>query len=133
MPIDNGTGTTITFGTTGFTASVTSISFEGVERPSIDTTHLGTTGGRTFIPGDLPDYGSISLDIQFDPDTMPPITAAPETITVTFPLSAGATTPATWAATGFVMGFDANAPLEELMTGTISIKISGDVTDTAEV
>ncbi len=95
--VDIGTGATIVFGTSGFTAEVMSISIDGIDRESIETTHLGTTvpaanqyGGRTYIPGDLADPGTTTIEINFNPDTLPPIGLAAETITITFPLVAGA-------------------------------------------
>ena len=133
MPVDNGTGGSITFGTSGFTANITNISWDGIERVSIPTSHLGTTTAHTFIPGDLYDPGEVSLDIQFDPDTFPPINSAAETITVTFPLSSGGSTAADWEATGFCTGASNVVPLEALMTGTITVKMSGTIAVTAEV
>lgn len=133
MPVDNGQGATVTFGTSGFTANITEISWGSIERTSIQTTHLGTTTAHTFIPGDLMDSGEITLEIQFDPDNFPPIKQAAETITVTFPLSSGGTTAADWEATGFATSFEAGVPMEELMTGSLTIKVSGDITTTAEV
>ncbi|NBQ49116.1 MAG: hypothetical protein EBY40_00200 [Marivivens sp.] len=134
MPVDNGTGTTITFGTSGFTASVTSITpVSGAERPSIDTTHLGTTTARTSIPGDLIDWGTCEIAFQFDPDNRPPIDQAAETITVTFPLSSGGSTAANLAGSGYMTGYGNEVPLEELMTAEATIKWSGDLTFTAEV
>lgn len=132
MPVDNGTGGTITFGTSGFTANISNINWDGMERASIATSHLGTTTAHTFIPGDLYDPGELSLDIQFDPDEFPPINSAAETITVTYPLSSGGTTAANWAATGFVTGASHVVPLEALMTGTITVKLSGAITNTDE-
>ena len=133
MPVNNGTAGTITFGTSGFTASITNINWDGIERASLPTSHLGTTTAHTFIPGDLYDPGEISLDIQFDPDDFPPISAVAETITVTYPLTAGATTAANWASTGFLTGASHIVPLEALMTGTITVKLSGAITPTDEV
>ena len=133
MPVDLGTGTTITFGTSGFTANVVSVDWDGIERASVQTSHLGTTTAHTFIPGDLYNPGEISLEIQFDPDDFPPIDQAAETITVTFPLSSGGSTAANWAGTGFATGFTAGVPLEELMTGTLTVKMSGAITPTDEV
>lgn len=133
MPVGNGQGTTITFGTSSFTANVMSISVDGVERPAIDTSHLGTTTSRTFIPGDLVDEGSVTLAIQYDPDSEPPKKGALETVTITFPLSTGATTAASRAFSAFVTGFDAGVEMDALMTGNVTIKVSGNVTVTAEV
>lgn len=130
MPVDNGQGASVTFGTSGFTANIASISHDGIERTAIPTTHLGTTTAMTFIPGDLFDPGELSLDIQFDPDDYPPIDQPAETITVTFPLGSGGSSAATWAASGFATGFSYAVAVEELMTGTLTVKFTGDITDT---
>lgn len=132
MGVDNGQGASITFGTSGFTANIESISHDGLERESIPTTHLGTTTARTFIPGDLYDPGELTLDVQFNPDDWPPIDQAAETITVTFPLGSGASTPATWAASGFATGFNYGIQVESLMTGQLTCKFSGAITDVDE-
>jgi len=132
MPVDTGTGASVTFGTSSFTANFTSITIDGVTRPAIDTTHLGTTVARTFTPGELIDYGEFGIEFQWDPDDFPPIDQAPETITLTFPLSSGGSTAATFAFPGFMTNYSGAIALEELMTATATIKISGDITDTDE-
>ena len=130
MPVDIGTGASVTFGTSSFTANYTDINWGGIERTSVQTSHLGTTTAHTFVPGDLFDPGEATFEIQFDPDDYPPIDQAAETITVTFPVGAGGSSGATWAATGFATGFEFGVPLEDLMTGTLTVKFSGDITDT---
>ena len=123
MPIDLGTGVTIAFGTSAFVANVMSISHGGIQRPSVDTTHLGTTTARTFMPGDLYDGGEITLNIQWDPAAAvkPPIGGAVETITIDFG------TP-TVSFSGFATGYGYDVPLEELMTSEITIKVTGAIT-----
>ena len=128
MPVDIGTGASIAFGTSSFTANVMAINGNDISRAAIQTSHLGTTGNHTFMPGDLVDNGNIQLDIQFNPDEQPPIAGAAETITISFPLGAGGTNKATAAFTGFVTGWSWGAPLEELMTASITIKVSGAIT-----
>lgn len=130
MGIDNGTGASVTFGTSGFTANITAISHDGIERVSIPTSHLGTTTAHTFIPGDLFDPGELTLDLQHDGDNYPPIDQAAETITVIFPLGSGESTAARWAFSGFATGYNYSIPLEDLMTGQLTVKASGDITDT---
>lgn len=124
MANDIGTGTAIVFGTSGFNAAITGVNVDGVTRPAIDTTHLGTTTARTFVPGDLIDAGTISLDIQFDPELAIPAKTAAETITITWPDTS------TWAFSGFVTNYTGEAGDEELMTGTVQIKVTGDITIT---
>lgn len=132
MGIDNSQGASITFGTSGFTAAFTGISHDGIERGSIPTTHLGTTVAHTYIPSDLFDPGELTMDLQFDPDDFPPIDQPAETITVTFPLGSGASVAAKWAASGFATAFNYALQVEQLMTGQLKVKFSGDITDTDE-
>jgi hypothetical protein len=133
MAIDLGTGASIAFGTSTFTANIVSMTVDGIERPAIDTSHLGTTTSRTFIPGDLVDEGSVTLEIQFDPSLAePPKKGAAETVTISFALTGAGTTKATRAFTAFVTAFDFGVPLDELMTGSVTLKISGNVTVTAQ-
>ena len=138
MSVDLGTGTTIVFGTSGFTAEITDISWSGISREIIDTTHLGTSpasgseiGSKTFLAGDLTDPGEISLEGHFDPDQIPPLEAAAETVTITFPLPVGGTTAATWAASCQLTSYDPSIPLEDKMTFSATLKVVGPITVTA--
>jgi len=134
-PVDVGTGTTITAGTSSWTASLTRVNHSGIERVSLDTSHMGTAapgagkfGNRTFVPGDLSDPGTLEIEAFFNPDTEPPVDQVAETWTVTFPLFAGDATPATWAASGFAVSFGFDNGLEELMTIRMDVKLSGNIT-----
>lgn len=118
---DVGTGTSIAFATS-FLANLTNVNWSGISRPAVDTTHMGTTPARTFMPGDLYDPGSLSVEMQFDTDASPPITGAAETVTVTFPDAE------TWSASGFLTEFAFTAATEEVMTATATVKFTGTVT-----
>ena len=117
------TGLSITF-STGFFAEILTGKWTGYERPSIDTTHMGTTTARTYTPGSLADPGQLEVELLFDPTTKPPINSAAETVTVTH---SDATT---WAASGFMMEFEWDSPLEDRAVANAVIKFSGDVTVT---
>ena len=122
---DSGFGTTIAF-SSSFLAEVISVDWSGIARESIETTHLTTANNaKTFIPSDVYEPGEVSVEMAFDPTTAPPITGAAETLTVTFP-GAGDT----WAAAGFLTSFDLNSPLEDRMTATAVVKLSGPITVT---
>ncbi len=129
---DIGTGATITFATSAFAANIMSINGGPVTRESIDTSHLGSTAARSFIPGDLHDPGEIELEFQFDtedPNTNPPpYDQAAETVTIKFPLATGDSVPAQVSFTAFVTAFSFANPLEALVTGTMTLKISGALT-----
>ncbi len=135
--VDVGHGTTLVFGTSGFTANIDSVTWDGIARTVVDTSHMGTTpaganqfGNRTFIPGDLIDPGTLTLNVHFNPQTNPPIGAVPETITVTWPLVTGDSTPANWSASGFVSQFTLTDPVDDKMTAVLTVKLSGKVTMT---
>ena len=124
---DLGTGTILTFG--GITMEITSLSMSGISRESIETTHLGSTPTKTFIPGDLYDPGSIECEFQLD-TTAPVSTMDIETIMAasssSWTIAVGSL--ATWTGSNaFATDFSWNLPLEELATGSFTLKISGDI------
>ena len=121
MAVDIGTGITIVFGTSGFSAEIVDVTPPGFSRDSVDTSHQGTTGAHSHMPTDLYESGECSFDIHFEPGTNPPIDAAAETITMTFPDST------TWTFTGFMTAYEPSAPLEDKMTGSVTVKASGTV------
>lgn len=121
---ENSTGITVGFGTTSFSAELTGVSMSGVERTSLQTSHHGSSE-HTFIPGDLVNYGEVTCEIQWDPDTAPPIDADAETITITFPNGAKI------VGSAFVTSYDWDAPLEEITTGSFTFKWAGEPTVTS--
>lgn len=128
-----GTGTTITFGTSGYQAQLLDVAWDGIERAAVNSSHMGTTDWHTFIPVKLVDPGEIKMEIAHDPDDYPPTGAAAETVTVTFPLQdSGNTTPASWVVQAFIMEYEIGVPLEDKMTATITLKCSGSITTVDE-
>lgn len=131
---DIGTGTSITFGTSGFAAKLIGVpTLASMSRPSIETSTMATTTAHTFMPGDLVDNGEIELEFEFDPSLTPPINAARETVTITFPINtaAGRTTAASWACSAFMTNYQPGVQMEERMRATATLKISGAITITA--
>jgi len=140
--VRSGIGTTIVFGTSGFTARVKGYTDLSVERETLDGTHMGSAVSATtpftdlifkeMCPGDLATVGDLQLDIVFDPDANDlPIAAAEETITLTFVKVGAQVTGATWAFTGFVSKFDAAIPHDGMITGSITLVVNGEPTWTA--
>lgn len=119
-----GTGTTVTFGTSGFSAELLGIDHGDIARPKIDTTHYGSTG-RTARPGKLVDPGEVELELAFDPADRPPVSADPEVITIQMPPEAGEITGAKLEGTGFISGWKFGLPLEERNTGSATVVWSG--------
>lgn len=117
-----GTGTSISF-STGFFAEILDVTPPGASRESVQSSHMGTTAAHTFLPTDLVDWGELVVEMAFAPGTTPPITSVSEQIVITFPDSAAST----WTFNGFMTGFEPAVPLEDRMTATATIKITGAV------
>ena len=126
-----GTGTTIAIGGITLTVDRLSIGASGISRESIETTHLGTSEARTFIPSDLYDPGSLEVAFQLD-STTPLTTMRVETImnaasnTWTVTMNEGGD----WTGNAFVTDFSWDIPLEELATGTFTLKCTGGIDTT---
>ncbi len=114
-----GTGATITFDS-GFFARINSIDLSGVAREPIETTHLGTSAARDFVPGDLYDPGELTVSLQHGLDTaLPVMNGAEEAIVINFPGTS------TWTGAGFMTSYDFNIALEERIDATCTLKFSG--------
>lgn len=123
---DQGTGATIAFGTSSFSAYFTMIGGTEFTREDIEITYLGTTGAKRFAPADLYDPGEFDVEFQYDADSQLPYTAAPETVTITFPLITGYNTGATLAGTAYVKSFSTpELRANQLMVAKGKIRWSG--------
>ena len=122
---DFGIGTTVTFGTSGFSADILSIDGPNQSRAFADTTHMGTTGQRTKIPFDLVDTGNMSMEVQFDGGLVLPIAEVAETITIDY---GGTGVGFKYSFTGFCTEASITTSVEDIMTATLSIEITGAIT-----
>ena len=133
--VDTGTGITVVFATSAFTAQLTEVTPFSAEREAIGTTHLGTTatpsgdfGAMTSIPADLTKAGQLSIKGHFNPDTLPPIEEAAETVTITF--GSGATL----IFTGFMVSYTPGGfTFNQKMEFDAVVEISGAASPTAAV
>ena len=135
MAIDVGSGATISFGTSTFEGKILSFSVSGPTRPSVDTTDL-TSAARTFIPGDIIDYGTIEVtylvDTQLPSTEVPSFSAAAETITVTFEASGAGTVGGNFTGSGFITdGPTYDIGIDEVVSASITIKCTAAWTFTA--
>ena len=126
---DQGTATTVTFdGPSGYTANlpITNLAWS-IEREPVETTHLGTTGARTFIPGDLI-TGTISMDCQLPADlfeSAPPWATADDAMTVKW----GGVATEAYKVDGFVSAVEliAGSP-NQLMTAALTWQCTSVIT-----
>ena len=131
-----GNGTQFSWGTSGSEAAVgqvVSVSGPSLSVATIDTTDIAGTS-KTFIAG-MVDGGEISLEVSYDPAT-----AATNHAVMTTALLAGTATDGwkiTWSdganvsALGIVTSFSASASIDDKVTASFSIKVTGAVTFSA--
>lgn len=123
-----GTGASIAFATSEFTADLITLTLPSQSRESIDTTHLGTVGAKTSKPAKLKDVGSIEIEVDHDPSADRLIGAEPEEITISYPLQDGETTPAKLVFTGYVVNEGGEEfKVDDRMRTKMTIKVSGDM------
>lgn len=132
MASDFGTGTAITVaGNAALITWVAAVEVTNIEftdlwtREAVDFTHMESTTARAFKPTDLYDPGSMSVTVQFD-STLIPVPAATETITWTITFPAGDT----FICNGFITNLGIAVPLEDKMTQTFTVKLTGAVSGT---
>jgi hypothetical protein len=137
--VDLGTGTAITFGTSGYSAEILSIAWSGISRAVVDVTPLsvtpaapGTIGNRRYKSAIAVDPGTLECTFHFNPNLTPPVGAVEETITITFPLVSGDLTAARWQANGQMTDFNIEGiELDTKVIARCTIKLTGAITITA--
>jgi hypothetical protein len=133
MAKDIGQGTFVTFGSIVGSAAtqyaVNSVSLGGVSRDVVDASHLLTSGGKEFIGSEYYDPGELTLEIHHDPSLNPInlLTNVSTAQAVSIIFANGGTTTAKWSAYGFASAFEASAPKDDMMTGSLTIKLSGNL------
>ena len=119
---DSGFGIVINFAS-GFYAEIIDCSPPGPAREPIDTSHATTPdGAMTFIPSDLIDYGELGVTLNFKADQAIPIDQPAEPVVMTFPSGT------TWSFSGFLTGYEPEAPIDDRMTVQTTLKVSGKIT-----
>ena len=118
----NGSSVTLPSGS----GSITSITADAATVESIDTSHLGTTGARTFIASDLIDHGGFSVEGYWN-GVRPAIGGAAGSVDVVIVTSSTGSTK-TITGNGFVTSFEFGATMDELTSFSASIKWAGATT-----
>ena len=126
-----GTGATIAFAISSFTADLISLTLPDKAREAIDTTHLGTTGAKTYKPAKLKTVGDISCEFDHNPEANDLTDNVIETITISYPLLSGQSTPTRLVFSGFVISQGGEEmKVDQRMVTKVTIKVSGDITIT---
>lgn len=128
--MSDGTGTSLTYGANAWLDRIFDFSWTGLKRMEINTTAMGTTpltsnatkfGSETFVPSSLTDPGRLKFKVHLDPDHLPVIDEAAKSFFLVFPNQT------MWSGSAFVEEFEGTDHAEEVMTGTFTLKISGNV------
>ncbi len=134
---DEGRGATLTLGTNTWdtNALITSITPEPVTRSPLETTHLGTTTARTFIPEDLVDNGGFTIEFLAngsDANATLPVLQAAETVTITYALVSTSATGQIITGSAFCTEYNPpTAQVGELLKGSAKFKWASTLTFTA--
>jgi len=136
MAITAGEGTVLKLETAPSTfttiAQVVSISGPTSKIAAVETTHLATTGGHTFRPATLPDNGSVTFTIYYEPaaTTHAALTTLRDTpAEKNWKLIFTDSGAAEYAFAGFVTGFSVTGMTqEENVQAEVEIKITGAIT-----
>ncbi len=134
---DDGHGATLTLGTNTWetAALITSIKPDAVTRAALETTHLGTSTARTFIPEDLVDNGGFEIEFLnngSDANATLPVLLVAETITITYAIIGTASSGQIITGSGFCTEYTmGTAAVGELIKGSAKFKWASTVTFTA--
>ncbi len=127
-----GTGASISFGTSAFTSDLITLKLPEKVRAIIDTTHLGTVGAMTSKPAKLKKVGAISCEFDHDPNADDLSDNVVENITINYPLIGNQTVPAKLAFSGYVTKQGGEEfQVDKKMTTKVEIEVSGDLIFTA--
>lgn len=125
---DTFVGTIVTF-SSDFILLILDVSWDGITREMIETTHATTANNyRTYMVADFADAGALSCTIEFNALVLPPINGVFETVSVDFGADATKFT-AQGAMTDFSLtGNTSGTP--DMATATCGLKFSGPITIT---
>jgi hypothetical protein len=129
MAVDIGQGTYVQFGTALATATgykITGVNHGGVSRAVADATHMASSA-KEFVASSIYDPGELSVEVLFDPSIKPTsdLTNVATNQVVNVVWANGGTATSLWSAFGYATGFEAGAQMEDMMSGTLTIKLSG--------
>ena len=119
------TGTTVTF--TGYSGEMLGINGPSIEGKTIETSHLGSVGWRSYIAGKLKDAGEITFQVHHMEYTaaLPPVNTLSEMVI-------------DWGGNGDLWTFDAifvsytpAGELEEKLVADVTFKGTGAIVPTA--
>jgi hypothetical protein len=129
MAADIGQGTYVSFGTALHTATgykITGVNHNGITRAVADATHMLSTV-KEFVASSIYDPGEVSVEVLHDPAVKPVAdlanVATNQVVSVYW--ANGGTAVTLWSALGYMTGYEAGAQMEDMQSGSVTIKLSG--------
>jgi hypothetical protein len=129
MPADIGQGTYVSFGTALHTATgykITGVNHSGIARAVADATHMQSSV-KEFVASAIYDPGELSVEVLHDPAVKPVAdlanVATNQVVSVYW--ANGGTAVTLWSALGYMTGYEAGAQMEDMQSGSVTIKLSG--------
>ena len=132
-----GRGSKIVFADSKFAAEVVSYALGGISRDAVDVTHQESPeaaanqfGNMEYEPDPNVNAGTLTLEIHFDPNDVPPVHHPKEDVTLTFRIKSNEKSSVSWSGKAFATSYDASVPLQGKCTGSLGFKWAGPVTRT---
>jgi hypothetical protein len=129
MAADIGQGTYVSFGTALHTATgykITGVNHNGISRAVADATHM-LSSVKEFVASSIYDPGEVSVEVLHDPAVKPVAdlanVATNQVVSVYW--ANGGTAVTLWSALGYMTGYEAGAQMEDMQSGSVTIKLSG--------
>jgi hypothetical protein len=129
MAADIGQGTYVSFGTALHTATgykITGVNHNGITRAVADATHM-LSSVKEFVASSIYDPGEVSVEVLHDPAVKPVAdlanVATNQVVSVYW--ANGGTAVTLWSALGYMTGYEAGAQMEDMQSGSVTIKLSG--------
>ena len=119
------TGITISW-ESGFLGEIIDVTPFNETRNMINVSHQGTTNAHIFTVAKLVDWGEATFNIMFDPGLTPPVNDDFSAMVITFPDGE------TELFSGAMSGYSPTGTLDDKMTATVIVKISGAVSMTED-
>lgn len=117
--MDIGTGIIVSFVAAAL-GEIVDVGLPESEVVTVDTSHHGTVGGKTYIPGDLIENGELKVDMALVAGALLVVGTVGEVI-ITFPDAT------VWTFSGICQKNSPTAPLEETAINSVIFKVSGNI------
>lgn len=105
-------------------ANITSLTPPGISRETLDVTAHDSPDGYMEFLGGLKDPGEVSFDVRYDPSVHDVLVgdfeaAEPIDYEVAFPDGT------VWAFPAILTGFESDAPYDDVLSASLTLKVSG--------